>query len=108
MNPNKKEAEKMKVSIPFKRESVSKVIYANSETVKLLEKFQFPSNGKAYPKTVYRLEKEKEVEFQFPSNGKAYPKLEDPAKLEAAAKAQHPFQFPSNGKAYPKKSNFRN
>ena len=39
----------MLVSIPFKRESVSKgIITAVSMT--LLKAFQFPSNGKAYPK----------------------------------------------------------
>ena len=39
--------------------------------------FQFPSNGKAYPKTLTpsaRLKKKKPM-FQFPSNGKAYPKF---------------------------------
>ena len=37
--------------------------------------------------------------FQFPSNGKAYPKLELLRKPKIIYKS---FQFPSNGKAYPK------
>ena len=42
--------------------------------------------------------------FQFPSNGKAYPKLFIGTEPIAAGKA---FQFPSNGKAYPKKGRGR-
>ena len=37
--------------------------------------FQFPSNGKAYPKFSNRAAINAKNEFQFPSNGKAYPKL---------------------------------
>ena len=37
--------------------------------------------------------------FQFPSNGKAYPK----PKLKEGGFLFHMFQFPSNGKAYPKR-----
>ena len=37
-------------------------------------KFQFPSNGKAYPKPETPSVDTTETEFQFPSNGKAYPK----------------------------------
>ena len=37
-------------------------------------KFQFPSNGKAYPKTTEATETDLNTMFQFPSNGKAYPK----------------------------------
>ena len=64
------------VSIPFKRESLSKVtngtLYGYAELV-----FQFPSNGKAYPKHLTMTELDFRLflnEFQFPSNGKAYPK----------------------------------
>ena len=39
-------------------------------------------------------------QFQFPSNGKAYPK---PAQVLAFLADNEMFQFPSNGKAYPKK-----
>ena len=38
------------VSIPFKRESVSKVNF-DGTIVEWLDMFQFPSNGKAYPKS---------------------------------------------------------
>ena len=38
-----------KVSIPFKRESISKDIMENDE-IEDEGEFQFPSNGKAYPK----------------------------------------------------------
>ena len=38
----------MLVSIPFKRESLSKEIRTVRELVRKM--FQFPSNGKAYPK----------------------------------------------------------
>ena len=72
------------------------------------------------------------IQFQFPSNGKAYPKapcaapeaiqinlVSIPFKREGVSKALIfedaqrltgvPFQFPSNGKAYPKqKRNYRN
>ena len=86
--------------------------------------FQFPSNGKDYPKsnhcclftlntlrfnslqtgkTIQRRARSGEyytrVEtFQFPSNGKAYPK---PNRFRSGSVGDM-FQFPSNGKAYPK------
>ena len=91
-----------------------------------LPKFQFPSNGKVYPKItqmgkrcsnkyksfnslqtgkciqsiawrIYRQVRERW--FQFPSNGKVYPKnvfWYTDGRMEVL------FQFPSNGKAYPK------
>ena len=40
-----------KVSIPFKRESVSKVSVFDIWSWGVDLKFQFPSNGKAYPKS---------------------------------------------------------
>ena len=62
-----------RVSIPFKRESLSK-----EEIAELIERdeseFQFPSNGKAYPKKHKRSSTGCLSKFQFPSNGKAYPK----------------------------------
>ena len=62
------------VSIPFKRESLSKDGYSDIYYSAKGE-FQFPSNGKAYPKTLtMRHILRKWYEFQFPSNGKAYPK----------------------------------
>ena len=88
--------------------------------------FQFPSNGKAYPKPVdvYVKVKAEEKKFQFPSNGKAYPKRwvgltrrRDKMSFNSLQTGRHiqsftvsedvkvsttRFQFPSNGKAYPK------
>ena len=63
------------VSIPFKRESVSKVDIFD-KFVSAIEKFQFPSNGKAYPKDECSNQRTETGDdaFQFPSNGKAYPK----------------------------------
>ena len=140
-----------RVSIPFKRESVSKGSYDgrcarirrfcfNSlQTGKCIQrpsqknpkvvidgKFQFPSNGKVYPKALEADEKALSAGFQFPSNGKVYPKFVSsndhvsfkggkcfnslqtgkciqrrnlfPSSTEMLAG----FQFPSNGKVYPK------
>ena len=116
----------MKVSIPFKRESVSKVDTPVDAERHFGQKFQFPSNGKAYPKclntdlsiesaspgfnslqtgkriqSLYRMHDTRpwDQEFQFPSNGKAYPKA---IKVFYAHVVNQKFQFPSNGKAYPK------
>ena len=137
------------VSIPFKRESLSKdyflirtewykLCFNSLQTGKpiqseifwhphrLLHPFQFPSNGKAYPKENTAAGKRAllDFKFQFPSNGKAYPKktrvatesdeigdwvsipfkresLSKDSEVENAFKASE-FQFPSNGKAYPK------
>ena len=65
--------------------------------------FQFPSNGKVYPKehlgsTVVN----RKPSFQFPSNGKVYPK--PPNRKKKRWKQR--FQFPSNGKVYPKTQRF--
>ena len=115
------------VSIPFKRESLSKV---EVETIQTEERevFQFPSNGKAYPKDLKGKDRNviQEV-FQFPSNGKAYPKLitinyeryeryrgfnslqtgkpiqRGTIIMAVPIPVQNKFQFPSNGKAYPKR-----
>ena len=43
--------------------------------MKTLLAFQFPSNGKAYPKQIEVSQDAIENGFQFPSNGKAYPKI---------------------------------
>ena len=90
--------------------------------------FQFPSNGKAYPKSAAANGNILEIEFQFPSNGKAYPKftwpllgrgrarVSIPFKRESVSKVTYfdfqrasiwEFQFPSNGKAYPKRVGLR-
>ena len=112
-----------RVSIPFKRESLSKVkrskhlppqshkSFNSLQTGKPIQRngtlyivgldiaFQFPSNGKAYPKQVQQCPKPSPILFQFPSNGKAYPKeTSSSGKMVSILE----FQFPSNGKAYPK------
>ena len=92
-----KRSEKL-VSIPFKRESVSKAsirirptqvgyCFNSLQTGKRIQRwmgfqffgmkiqmFQFPSNGKAYPKKPSAPALQLHILFQFPSNGKAYPK----------------------------------
>ena len=134
--------------MPFKRESISKanlrqfdtvasVSFNSLQTGKYIQRtmtvspwvftlmFQFPSNGKVYPKQP-RLSERLILEpgFQFPSNGKAYPKLKSKSSkligrpcfnsLQTGKHIQSfrtawgrnskriQFQFPSNGKAYPK------
>ena len=42
---------------------------------------------------------DKRIEFQFPSNGKVYPKLDGQSFYPGS---DWEFQFPSNGKVYPK------
>ena len=111
------------VSIPFKRESVSKACPSWRHWC-LRTKFQFPSNGKADPKWIKAISMTQfQSMFQFPSNGKAYPKLtcfvNSPDNnysfnsLQTGKRIQslcpwgciaetEKFQFPSNGKADPK------
>ena len=86
------------VSIPFKRESVSKVL--KLKTINwFISEFQFPSNGKVYPKCHSWFWIARFTTFQFPSNGKVYPK-----RVNATDNMgfRIGFQFPSNGKVYPK------
>ena len=134
------------VSIPFKRESVSKeqaeqnlldeVLCFNSlQTGKRIQRncvfkksgqdpgFNSLQTGKRIQSFVgLRRDKIGRKRFQFPSNGKAYPKkiygdtrrhkpkVSIPFKRESVSKENRPFlwflldgfQFPSNGKAYPK------
>ena len=111
------------VSIPFKRESLSKVeypIYLSEPRIS----FQFPSNGKAYPKSkaarVDAPARYVSIPFKRESLSKVYlfrqPNcthlyVSIPFKRESLSKEQHTpvqpvhaieFQFPSNGNAYPK------
>ena len=62
------------VSIPFKRESVSKAANTVGDMKANKDMFQFPSNGKVYPKRYSIPDYGTPREFQFPSNGKVYPK----------------------------------
>ena len=63
------------VSIPFKRESVFKVYLINWFSDEIVYGFQFPSNGKAYSKSLNSSLRQRLILFQFPSNGKAYSKV---------------------------------
>ena len=64
-----------KVSIPFKRESVSKGIVKKFISLLILQ-FQFPSNGKCIQSIVDSNLIGLGSLFQFPSNGKVYPKAD--------------------------------
>ena len=50
----KHDAANARVSIPFKRESISKGIHLGDDRFGFRHMFQFPSNGKAYPKGTQR------------------------------------------------------
>ena len=113
------------VSIPFKRESLSKgrclhipqrprnrcfnslqtgkPIQSNAMNVVATPKVGFNSlqTGKPIQRHYKSLTQRKIAKFQFPSNGKAYPKNELQAKNNELTQIKM-FQFPSNGKAYPK------
>ena len=113
-----------RVSIPFKRESVSQGTRTRTRIRFCDREFQFPSNGKAYHKSIRKSSLTGRCYlFQFPSNGKAYHKIIStaqsnnqikvsiPFKRESVSqgianypsiKAEEAFQFPSNGKAYHK------
>ena len=109
------------VSIPFKRESISKdwwvyridwrVESFNSlQTGKYIQssskreidltddKFQFPSNGKVYPKFVNCLNAIPKLSFNSLQTGKYIQRAETANTRADEAE----FQFPSNGKVYPK------
>ena len=115
------------VSIPFKRESVSKA--RNPDTVRFIvwEGFHSLQTGKRIQRIslkssrsitttpgFHSLQTGKRIQssmigrpvmllsllFPFPSNGKAYPKTI--AKSNPHADKPEVFPFPSNGKAYPK------
>ena len=111
------------VSIPFKRESVSQdLIYDGPEISRV---FQFPSNGKAYPKAKATAEAKtlrERTGFNSLQTGKRIPRdgnedgndgsgVSIPFKRESVSQGHRNrtpvttlqgFQFPSNGKAYPK------
>ena len=94
-------SERDEVSIPFKREGVYKEEQRFVVEVIRGNKFQFPSNGKVYTKKNghlnFRVVGGKV--FQFPSNGKVYTK---DFNFFTQLMTEILFQFPSNGKVYPK------
>ena len=91
------------------------------------DEFQFPSNGKVYPKLGISNTPFYCNGFQFPSNGKVYPKVSNWVRcrrwwrrlsfnslqtgkciqryylLDSSYFRISEFQFPSNGKVYPKR-----
>ena len=85
------------VSIPVKRESISKGM-TTSPVYLIVRTFQFPSNGKAYPKLTHPEQLRLAYPFQFPSNGKAYPKGERARKPSAPNKVSIPFKRESISK----------
>ena len=88
------------VSIPFKRESGSKVLKGVDLTPEYTDQeFQFPSNGKVYPKlTPSSAGTKRPVSFNSLQTGKCIQRRTF-RKFEATTEE---FQFPSNGKVYPK------
>ena len=90
-----------KVSIPFKRETISKGDGDEIDSTYEHIKFQFPSNGKPYPKTLsYNGEGGiEDMEFQFPSNGKPYPKPEDERDSNSRQDVSIPFKRETISKA---------
>ena len=93
---------RMYVSIPFKRESISKG--SGSHFVSSQEcGFQFPSNGKAYPKSHGTMQAEGSTCFNSLQTGKHIQRMD----RSRAIFRDSWFQFPSNGKAYPKSPYFK-
>ena len=88
-----------RVSIPFKRESGSKGLL-RCERRNRSGAFQFPSNGKAYPKE-YTNNQTGQVSLSFNSlqTGK---RIQRPTTSTTGTPDDDVFQFPSNGKADPK------
>ena len=90
------------VSIPFKRESVSKEAFSKRSIDLMIHKFPFPSPGKVSPKkpVVTWVDGKGEIEFPFPSTGKVYPKC----GIKKHQGSVDLFRFPSSGKVSPKSS----
>ena len=87
------------VSIPFKRESISKVyIIGLMQRKDNVFEFPFPSNGKAYPKYFQKIHNLRKPNVSIPFKRESISKVLTCEKTYLAAT----FPFPSNGKAYPK------
>ena len=86
------------VSIPFKRESIYKVKREASARI-TSQVFQFPSNGKAYTKSLVNVNKSRTFIVSIPFKRESIYK-ESIDELVLCLREQ--FQFPSNGKAYTK------
>ena len=90
------------VSIPFKREGVSKVAQMLMKRMGL-PAFQFPSNGKAYPKVVRHATPSILVHVSIPFKREGVSKVKLSNTTTGNVFLICMFQFPSNGKAYPKR-----
>ena len=88
------------VSIPFKRESLSKVDKGLSWKKCRATLFQFPSNGNAYPKIANRYRQVVSYWVSIPFKRECLSK--DGNDYTHLLKRLLRFQFPSNGNAYPK------
>ena len=92
------------VSIPYERESLSKVFCGN---INIRAKCQGSFNSLRTGKPIQRRKNwlaflALVVMFQFPTNGKAYPKRANGWFRRVGGWSL--FQFPTNGKAYPKEA----
>ena len=87
------------VSIPFKRESISKE-YKKERDARRKKSFNSLQTGNHIQRQMARTWKISTSKFQFPSNGKPYPKELNNNVTGWCGLVL--FQFPSNGKPYPK------
>ena len=95
------ELEDSTVSIPFKREGVSKALADEKVLADDLLSFNSLQTGRCIQSGNGWTVRPWGQRFQFPSNGKVYPKITELSTRIADLKSQK-FQFPSNGKVYPK------
>ena len=87
------------VSIPFKRETISKVGLPVGFTGSVFM-FQFPSNGKPYPKDCLEIAVSRSFCVSIPFKRETISKVNQRMRKYHTRRMQ--FQFPSNGKPYPK------
>ena len=89
------------VSIPFKRETPTKLAICVINIKSSLSKFQFPSSGKLLPNTHIDSIASSTIEFQFPSSGKLLPNwrgdfLMNPRKVSIPFKRETPTKHNSS------------
>ena len=90
------------VSIPFKRESVSKEIDSRLTAVEINVEVSIPFKRESVSKETFDivLRRERDAGFNSLQTGK---RIQSQHKLKRESQGwQAKFQFPSNGKAYPK------
>ena len=86
------------VSIPFKRESASKVDEDWDVLMLTHCEFPFPSNGKVHRKGPSKNGFPRFIEFPFPSNGKVHRKLHSPRRSQRQKRVSIPFKRESASK----------